>query len=95
MRIIDGRKNPAAAKFAGWKAHQRVLTLVKERGLVSTVAPNGLFYSNADGAFGTVSDGGNWDRLASAVHRWALKLVGESDYHTLQFPDDSPAPAKC
>ena len=34
-----------------------VLTPGPERGMVSTMGPNGAFYANAVGAFGAVSDG--------------------------------------
>ena len=86
-RIIDGLRNPAVAKFDGGQAHRMVLTLVKERGMVSIMGPNGRFYANAVGAFGVVSDGGNWGRLARAFHRWALKLVDKKYFPTLLFSD--------
>ena len=89
MRVIKGIKKPAAAKFDGRKAHRRVLTPEPELGLVPIVAPNGLFYSHAVGAFGVVFDGGDWDRLAIAVHRWELKLVENNDIPMLLFPDDA------
>ena len=58
----------------------------EERGLVSTMCPNGLFYANAVGTFGSVSDGGNWSRLASAAHSWALKLVDGNDFFYVIIP---------
>ena len=86
MRAIKGLKKPAAAKFDGRKAHRRALTPSKEHGAASTMWPSGLFYANAVGAFGVVYDGENWDRLASDVHRWALKLVGGNDPPRYYFP---------
>ena len=89
MSIINGLNKPAAAKFDGGQARRRVLTPEPELGLVSTMWPNGLFHANAVGALGVVSDGENWGRLASAVHRWALKLVEKNDsprYYLLMTP---------
>ena len=53
------------------------------------MGPNGLFYANTVGAGGAVSAGQNWDRLASAVHRWGLKLVDNDEVFTLLFPGDA------
>ena len=53
------------------------------------MGPNDLFYANAVGAFGAVSAGGNWDRLASAPNRWSSKLVENNEVHMLLFPDDT------
>ena len=36
-----------------------------------------------------VSAGQNWDRLASAVHRWGLKLLGKEKVCLLLFSDDT------
>ena len=43
--------------------------------MVAIIGPNGIYYAITFGAFVVVSAGRNWDRLASAVHRWDLKLV--------------------
>ena len=72
LRVLDLLENPAAAKIDGSSAHRRILTPEPEHGLVATVGRDGMFYANTAGAFGVVSAGQNWDRLASAVHRWAL-----------------------
>ena len=53
------------------------------------MGPNGLFYANAVGAFGAVSAGQNWGRLAIAARRWALKLVGKQKVFLLLFSDDA------
>ena len=55
MRIIDGLKIPAGAEFDWRKAHRMALATEADRGLVSTMVANGLFYANAVGAFGFVS----------------------------------------
>ena len=73
MRIVDGRKIPVGAKFDGGKVHRRVLAHEGKHGLLSAMGPNGLFYGNTVGAIGVVSAWRNWDRLASAPHRWSLK----------------------
>ena len=57
--------------------------------MVSTIVPGGLFYANAIGDFGSVSFGQNWGRLASAAHRWALKLVDEKGFDMLIFSGDA------
>ena len=53
------------------------------------MGPNGSFYANTVGAFGVVSAGQNWDRPASAVRRWALKLVGGKKVTLLLFSGDT------
>ena len=63
------------------------MTPEPERGLVSIAGPDGLYYANAVDALGAVSAGRNWDRLAIAVHSWALKLVGAREVFILLFPD--------
>ena len=81
MRITDGLRYPAGAKFDGGSAHRRAIPPEADRGLVSTMGPNGRFYANAVGTtVGVVSAGGNGSRLASAVHGWALKLVDKNDF---------------
>ena len=60
-----------------------------DHGLVSTMGRDGLFYANTVGAFGAASTGQNWDRRASAVHRWALKLVDAREVLILLFSDDA------
>ena len=72
---MDRLNDPAAAKWGGRSAHRQVIDPTPGRGLVSIVGPNGLYYANTVGTSGVVSAGQNWDRLASAVHRWALKLA--------------------
>ena len=47
--------------------------------------PNGLYYANAFGAFGTVSVGQNWGLLASTAHGWALKLVAGKEFAYYYF----------
>ena len=86
LRILSRLKEPAAAKFDGCQAHRMVLTPKPERGLVSTVGPNGLFYANAVDAFGVVSAGRNWGRLESAAHGWALNLVKNNEPPYYYFP---------
>ena len=80
FRILNCINDPSAAQFDGCSPHRMVLTPTPEHGLVSTVGPNGLFYAHAIGAFGVVSAGRNWDRLASAAHRWTLKLVANNEF---------------
>ena len=53
------------------------------------MGPNGLFYADTVGTFGAVSAGQNWGRLASAAHRWALKIVGKQEVFLLLFSDDA------
>ena len=48
---------------------------------------SGLYCANTIGAFGVVSAGKEWGRLASAVQSWALKLVGEKEVFILLFSD--------
>ena len=76
FRVLDILENPTAAKMEGTSARRRILTPETERGLVSIMGPGGKFYANAVGTFGVASAGQNWDRLASAANRRALKLVG-------------------
>ena len=85
MRIIDDFKSPGGAKFDGGKAHRGIIA-ADGRGLVSTMGPNCIFYANNVGNFSAASEGRNWDRLASAAHRWAMKLVDNSDFRMLLFP---------
>ena len=89
LRITDCLEKPAAAKWDGTSARRRVVTPASERGLVSIMGHRGLFYANAVGNFGAVAAGKNWDRLASAVHRRALKLVGANKVFLLLFSDDA------
>ena len=56
---------------------------------MSILGPNGMRYANTVGTFGVVSAGQNWGRLASAVRRWVLKLVGEAKVYLLLFPGDA------
>ena len=51
-------KFPIGAKFDGARAHRTAITPALERGLVSIMGPNGLFYANTVGAVGSVSAGG-------------------------------------
>ena len=85
LRVLDILNNQAEAKWEGTSSHRRVITPDSEHGLVSIMGPNGLFYANAVGTFGTVSAGQNWDRLASASHRWALVLVDKRKVFLLFF----------
>ena len=86
IRITDCLEKPAADKWDGASSRRRALTPGSEHGLVSTMWPNGSFYANTVGTFGSVSAGRNWGRLASAVHRWALNLVGKQKVLLLLFP---------
>ena len=85
LRVLGILGNPAAAKMDGASAHRRVLTPEPEHGLVTIMGPDGKFYDNAVGTFGVASAGPNWGRLASAVRRWALKLVGKKKVYLLLF----------
>ena len=89
MSILKRLKQPAAAKFNGRQAHRTGLTPKPERGLVAIMGTNGTFYKNTFGAFGVVSAGGNWGRLASAAHRWDFKLVDRNEVCMLLFSDDA------
>ena len=64
LRILDLLKNPAGEKIDGTSARRRVVTPKGERGLVSIMGPNGMYYANTVGTFGVVSADQNWDRLA-------------------------------
>ena len=86
LRVLDILNNPTAEKWHGTSSQRRVITPDSERGLVSIMGPDGLFYANAVGTFGAVSACRNWDRLASAFHRWALKLVDKRKVFLLLFP---------
>ena len=86
LRALGILGNPAAAKMDGTSAHRRVSTPEPEHGLVSIMGPDGKFYANTVGTFGVVSAGQNWDRLASAVRRWALKLFEKKKVYLLLFP---------
>ena len=85
LRILDVLGKPAEAKWGGTPARRRVLTTDSEHGLVSIMGPGGLLYANTVGTFGVVSAGQNWDRLASAVRRWDLKLVDKRKVFLLLF----------
>ena len=85
IRIMGAPKKPAAAKWEGTSAHRRVLTPETEPGLVSIMWENGFFYANTVGTSGVVSAGRNWDRLAIAVRRWALKFVGKQKSILITF----------
>ena len=89
IRITDCLEKPAAAKWNGASSHRRVLTPEPGRGLVSTMGPNDLFYSNTVGSFGVVSAGQNWGRLARAIQRGALKLVDKQKVSLLLFSYDA------
>ena len=58
------------------------------------MGPNGTYYANTVGTFGAVSAGQSWDRLASAVHRWGLKLLGKEKVYVLLFSDDAIFPTE-
>ena len=89
LRITDSLRNPAAAKWDGASSRRRVVTPESARGLVSIMGRSGLYYANTVGAFGVVSACQNLDRLASAVHRRALKLVDAKEVFILLFSDDA------
>ena len=89
LRVLDLLENPTGAKIDGTSAHRRVITPSNEHGLVSIMGPGGMYYANTVGTFGVVSAGQNWDRLASAAHRWGLKLLGQEKVYVLLFPDDT------
>ena len=57
--------------------------------MFSIAGPDGLFYANAVGAFGSVSAGQNWDRMESASRRWALKLVDNKAFSLSLFAGDA------
>ena len=83
LSVLGILGNPAAEKMDGTSAHRRVLTPEPEHGIVSIMGPIGKFYANTVGTFGVVSAGQNLDRLASAVHSWALKLVEKKKAYLL------------
>ena len=85
--ILDRLSDPAAEKWDGQSAHRQVITPVPGRGQVSIMGANGLFYASTVGAFGLVSACQNWDRLASALHRWSLKSVDAKGVFILLFAD--------
>ena len=87
MGILDRVSDPAEAQWGGRSTNRRAITPGPGRGLVAIVGPDGLFYANTVGAFGAASAGRNWDRLASAVHMWGLKLVENNSLFMLLFPD--------
>ena len=89
LSVLDIPNDPTAAKWDGTSSRRRVITPDSEHGLVSIMGPYGLFYANAVGAFGAVSAGQNWGRLASAFRRWALKLVDKRKVSLLLFSDDA------
>ena len=57
LSTTDCLEKPAAAKWGGASSHRRVMTPESERGLVSTMGADGLFYANTVDAFGVVSAG--------------------------------------
>ena len=77
MSFRDGRGNPIGSKFDARKARRAALSPHWEHGLVSALGPYGLFYFTARGASGVGPNGQNWDRLAIAVRRLELPLVGD------------------
>ena len=60
-----------------------------EHWLVAIMAPVGIFYANAVGAFGVISAGQNLGRLAIAAHRRALSLVGNKKFFALLLSFDA------
>ena len=48
-----------------------------------------MYYASTVGTFGVASAGRNWGRLASAVHRWGLKLLGGEKVYVLLFSGDA------
>ena len=89
LRIADRLRKRAAVKWGGASSHRRVMTPGSERGLVAIMGPDCLYYANTVGASGVVSAGQNWDRLASAVRRWDLKLAESKEAPILLFSDDA------
>ena len=89
LMVADLLRKPAAAKWGGASARRRVVTPESEHGIVSIMGPDGLYYAYTVDAFGVVSAGQNWDRLASAVHRRALKLVDAKGVFILLFSGDA------
>ena len=85
LRVLDVLGNPPAEEWGGTSSQRRVLTPVSERGRVSLTGAGGIFYAKTVGTFGMVSAGQNWGRLASAVHRRALKLVDGRKVSLLLF----------
>ena len=71
-----------------------VIVHENERGAGSIVGQEGRFYANTVGAFGAVSARGDWGRLASAAHRWDLKLVENNDFFLL-FSGDALELEEC
>ena len=88
-RITNRLNDPAESKRGGPSARRKVITPGPGHGLVSIMWPNGLFYANTAGAFGVVSAGRNWDRIASAVRRWDLKLVDTKEVPIFLFSGDT------
>ena len=89
LRVMDVLKKPAESKRGGTSGRLRVITPETERGLVSIMGADDFFYANTVGTFGAVSTGQNWGRLASAVRRWALKLVDKQKVFLLLFSDEA------
>ena len=89
LRVLDLLDKQAGARIDGTSAHRRVIAPEHEHGLVLTMGPNGMYRANTVGTFGVVSAGRNWGRLASASHRWGLKLVGKAKVYLLLFPVDA------
>ena len=85
MHILGGIKNPAGVKFGASKAHRGVLAPPDERGILPIVGPDGISYANTVGAFGVVSAGRNWDRLASASHRWDMAHEEDNQFTYTYF----------
>ena len=83
MRILNVSKRPISAKFGGGEARRMGATPENGHCMVATVGPNGLFCANTVGDLGSVSAAKNWDRLASAVRRWALKMVENNECFSL------------
>ena len=75
MLILDGLQNPTGAKFDAGKAQRAAPSPPDETGIASIMGEDGLFYDNAVGSCGVVSDGRNCDRLAIAARRRALALA--------------------
>ena len=77
---------PADGEIEWSPSHLRVHTPGWGRGPVSTTGPDGSFYDYEVGAFGILSTGRDWDSLAGAAHRCALKVVGNKKVYLLLFP---------
>ena len=89
LRAVALLKQPSFVKWDAAHAHRCILTPRSEWGRVTIQDSSNAFFVNKVGTFGVSSAGQNWDRLASACHRWILHLLAGENIFAFIFSDDT------